>query len=82
MLPAELKKYFWDCSFEELTIEKYPKFIIERILNYGKESEIKWLRKNVDGDYFKNIALTSRRLDRKTANYWKKYFRINEKNNK
>lgn len=80
MLPVELKKYFWDCDFKELTIEKYPKFIIERILNYGKEKEIKWLRENIEEDYFKNVALTSRRLDRKTANYWKKYFQINSNN--
>jgi len=80
MLPEEFKKYFWDCSFEELTLEKYPKFIIERILNYGNEKEIEWLRENIDEDYFRNIALTSRRLDRKTSNYWNKYFQIKDNN--
>lgn len=70
----DLKIYFWDCDFTELSIEKYPKFIIERILNYGKENEIEWLRSKVDAEFFKNVALTSRRLDRKTANYWTKHF--------
>ena len=70
----DLKIYFWDIDFEELSIEKYPKFIIERILNFGKEEEIEWLRSKVDEEFFKNVAMTSRRLDRKTSNYWVKHF--------
>ena len=69
-----LKKYFWDCNFEDLTLEKHPEFIIERILNFGTEEEIEWLKKNVNKEKFKIIALSSRRLDRKTANYWKRHY--------
>ncbi len=76
----DLKKYFWDCEFTELSLEKYPKFIVERILNFGKENEVMWLRENVDEEFFRNVALTSRRLDRKTANYWQKYYQFYKEN--
>lgn len=70
----ELKKYFWDCDFEELSMEKYSKFIIERVLNFGNAKEVRWLIENTDEGIFKKVATSSRRLDRKTANYWKKYY--------
>ena len=73
----ELKKYIWDCRFEELSIEKYAKFIIERVLNFGNDKDIQWLRQNTDAEFFKSVAISSRRLDRKTANYRKKYYIYN-----
>lgn len=70
-LPQSFRKYFWDCDFNELSVDKYPKFIIERILNYGTLSDIEWIKRSVSEAYFKKIATESRRLDKRTLNYWK-----------
>ena len=70
-LPSKLKKYFWDCDFEELTLEKYPFFIAERILNLGDEYSVKWLLKNVSKEQLKNVVDNSRNLTKKTKNYWR-----------
>ena len=70
-LPEGFRKYFWDCNFKDLSIDKYPKFIIERILDYGTLKDIKWIKQSVSGTYFKRIATESRRLGKRTLNYWK-----------
>jgi len=74
-----MKIYFWDCDFAELSLEQYSKFITERVLTYGNMRDIKWLFSNLPSGLIQEIVLTSRRLDRKTANFWKQYFR-EEKN--
>jgi hypothetical protein len=78
MLPVEFKKYFWDCDFKELSIDSYPRFIAERLLVYGNTKDIKWLRTHISEDIFLNIATSSRRLDKRTLNFWKKYFGIGQ----
>ena len=34
-IPEEFRKYFWDVDYDDLSLKKYPKFIAERILNFG-----------------------------------------------
>ena len=70
-LPQELQKYFWDVAFDELTIDKYPRFIAERILNYGDLNAIKWLLTWSDKHYIRTIVDKSRNLNAKTRNYWR-----------
>ncbi|GBE16826.1 hypothetical protein BMS3Abin15_00650 [bacterium BMS3Abin15] len=73
-LPSSLKKYFWDCDFDSLTLEKYGKFIVERILSYGNLHDIKWLFAHMEENQIRDTVLASRRLDKKTLNYWKTFF--------
>lgn len=70
LLPAEFQKYFWDVSFSDLTLEKYPRFIAERILNFGDLNGIKWLLSRTDLNFIKTIVENSRNLNAKTRNYW------------
>jgi hypothetical protein len=70
-LPEELQKYFWDVDFGELNIEKYPRFIAERILNYSDLNGIKWLLSWADISFIRVIVDNSRNLNTKTRNYWR-----------
>jgi hypothetical protein len=70
-LPEDFKKYFWDCDFSKLSFKKYKFFITERILNLGNEKSLKWLLKQVDKSFIKEIVNKSRNLDKKTKNFWK-----------
>ena len=69
-LPGEFQKYFWDVAFDELTIEKYPRFIAERILNYGDVNGIKWLLSRTDKDFIRTLIENSRNINAKTKNFW------------
>ena len=70
-MPEELRKYFWDVAFDELNTEKYPRFIAERILNYGDLNGIKWLLSWADNSFIRAIVNNSRNLNAKTRNYWR-----------
>lgn len=70
-LPEEFRKYFWDCEFDELSIEKYPKFIAERVLNFGDINSVKFLLSKIDIELIKMIISTSRNLNNKTQNFWR-----------
>jgi hypothetical protein len=69
-LPKRYKKYFWDCDFNELTLEKYTFFISERILNYGNKESVKWLLNHISLELLNNVVSRSKNLDKKTRNYW------------
>ncbi|MFZ2339455.1 MAG: hypothetical protein WAW07_06985 [Bacteroidales bacterium] len=70
-LPGEFKRYFWDVVFDDLTIEKYPRFIAERLLNYGDLNAIKWLLSWTDRKFILTLVDNSRNLNPKSRNYWK-----------
>jgi len=70
LIPGEFQKYFWDVNFSDLTMEKYPRFIAERILNYGDLDGIKWLLSQTDRNFLKTLIKSSRNLNAKTKNYW------------
>jgi hypothetical protein len=70
-IPETLRKYFWDVAYEDLSLEKYPKFIAERILNFGDLDAVKWLQSVLDKDFIRSVIINSRNLNPKTKNYWK-----------
>jgi hypothetical protein len=69
-LPPQLKRYFWDVTFDELTFEKYPRFIAERLLNYSDIEAVRWLLSVVDRQFIKSLLRDSRNLNAKTRNFW------------
>jgi hypothetical protein len=73
-IPSTLKKYFWDCDFNELSLENHRTFIVERLLMFGNTRDIQWILSKIPLEIFKNIIHKSRRLDNKTRNFWEFYF--------
>jgi len=69
-IPEEFKRYFWDVSFDKLSLKKNRQFVTERILNYGGLKEIKWLLSCTDKPFIKSVIKKSHNLNSKTKNYW------------
>jgi hypothetical protein len=69
-IPEEFQKYFWDVAFKDLSLEKYSRFIAERILNYGDLESVRWLIVTVGMDFISSVVKTSRNLNPKTLNFW------------
>jgi hypothetical protein len=69
-IPEHFRKYFWDCEFDDLTMDQYAFFITERILNFGNMESVKWLLRQIDEEFLKTVVRKSRNLDKKTRNYW------------
>lgn len=70
-IPARFKKYFWDCDFNNLSLQEYEFFICERILNFGNMDSVKWLLSVMDQARLKDVVEKSRNLNKKTRNYWR-----------
>jgi len=69
-LPSTFKVYFWDCDFDQLSLQQYPRFIIERILNFGDDNAVRWLLQHAEPILIQRIIENSRNLTKKTRNYW------------
>jgi len=78
LIPKFLKKYFWDVDFSKLDKKNYSQFIIERILEYGDERAIKWMRENFKLNKIKSVLQQSKNLSRKSANFWRFIFSLNK----
>lgn len=69
-LPNFLKKYFWEVEFEKINLQKSKIYILRRILEYGDEKAVIWMRKNFKMSEIKNALSNFRGYSQKTANFW------------
>ena len=69
-LPLFLKKYFWDVDFKTLDVKKHAVYIIERILEYGDEKAVIWLKKNMPIEIIRKTLINCRSLSPQSANLW------------
>ena len=77
-LPQFLKKYFWDVDFSKLNKKTHSQFVIERILEYGDEKAVRWMRRNFKLNEIKKVVCNSRNLSLKSANFWQFIFNLNK----
>jgi hypothetical protein len=69
-LPFFIKKFFWDFDFDTLNKDDYQQFIIARILEYGDERAMGWMKNSFQVDELKNVVRSSRELSSKSAVFW------------
>ena len=69
-LPGFLKKYFWDTDFTRIDPERSRIYIIRRIMEYGDQKAVAWMRKNYPKAEMRDVLLRFRGLSRKSARFW------------
>lgn len=72
-LPSFLNKYFWGDNLDKINLKDHKKYIAKTILSIGDIHAFKWLKDNFDKSFIKGL-LSSRRIDRKSKNFWKLYY--------
>ncbi len=77
-LPKELWKYFWDVKAEELDIEKWPKHVIPRLMDYGDTAAVRWMQIEYGDDLIRDTLKTMRGISRPSAYYWSKLLGVNK----
>ncbi|MFB3906362.1 MAG: hypothetical protein ACE15E_23200 [Acidobacteriota bacterium] len=60
----------WDVDLETFEPRSYPEFTIFRLLEFGDEKAIAWLRAEFPSDQIEEVVRTERRLSRRSANFW------------
>lgn len=79
-LPRFLKKYFWDADFKKISITKNSQDLVARILEYGDEKAIRWMRKKYSKQEVENLLSRSRAVSPKSANFWALVFNLDKRN--
>jgi hypothetical protein len=80
-IPQRFHKLFWDVSPANLQWQEHKYFIIARFLNFGTIEALQWLEQRYRFMAEMPALLNSthaRKLDKKTLNFWKQYFDLNE----
>lgn len=74
--PSHLKPIFWDIDFGKLDVKKYPRYVIERVLEYGDLPQVRWMLKAYPRPKIKEVVKQSRQLSLKSANFWADYYQL------
>ena len=61
---------FWDTDPEKIDVEKNAQYIIERILDFGRDEEVKWLKAHYDKSLVRNVVSKSRSIRPETKKLW------------
>lgn len=70
MIPRNLRALFWDVNWETFDPFSYPDYTIARLLEFGDEEAVKWLRQTFTVEAIKGVIANERRLSRRSANFW------------
>lgn len=61
---------FWDTNPEWIDLKKNAQYIIERVLDFGRDNEVRWLRKTYEPGQIKKVVENSRSLRPETKALW------------
>lgn len=61
---------FWDTNPDKIDIQKNAQYIIERVLDFGRDAEVSWLWQTYDKSLLKKVVTQSRSLRSSTKTLW------------
>jgi succinate dehydrogenase flavin-adding protein (antitoxin of CptAB toxin-antitoxin module) len=71
-IPDYIKRLFWDCNPDEVSLTQHRSFVIHRILDDGDWDAIQWLRRTIGDDAIREWieARHGRGLSPRTLRFW------------
>jgi hypothetical protein len=76
VIPQHARLLFWDVQADTFEPQSYPRFTIGRVLEYGDEEDVRWMRRSFDVDQIVDVLRTDRRLTPLSANFWALHFGV------
>lgn len=61
---------FWDTNPKSLDIKKHAKYIIERIMDFGNDEEVRWMRKQYSKELIAEVCKASKILHPSSRTLW------------
>ena len=65
------RSLFWDINPATLDAKRHAVYIIERILDYGTDEEVRWMYRNYSRELIRDVVNRSRVLRPETLQLWK-----------
>ena len=78
MVPNTLQSLFWDTNLATFQPLAYPDYTIFRVLEYGDDEAIAWLRETFNSTEIRRVIRAERRLSPKSATFWALIYGIRE----
>ena len=70
MVPAPVRTLFWDTDLSVFEPASYPDYVIFRVLEFGDDLAVEWLRKTFSAEEIRRVLRTERRLSPKSGTFW------------
>ena len=61
---------FWDVNPKTIDLKKHAQYVIERVLDFGNDKEVRWMYHYYDTSLLKQVVSKSRLLRPRTKNLW------------
>lgn len=62
VIDNHLRRFFWDVNMESFDPHVYPEYTIFRLLEFGDEQAVAWLRSEFSRGQIEKVLRTERRL--------------------
>jgi hypothetical protein len=70
MIPRHLHPLFWDTNLNTFNPVAHPDYTILRVLEYGDEDAVSWLRETFSEAEIRRVLSGEGRLSEKSATFW------------
>lgn len=61
---------FWDTNPRKLDIHKNATYIVERIMDFGYDNEVRWMRKTYPVKFLREVLSKSKVIHPSSRNLW------------
>ncbi|PIR86741.1 MAG: hypothetical protein COU11_04505 [Candidatus Harrisonbacteria bacterium CG10_big_fil_rev_8_21_14_0_10_49_15] len=65
------QELFWDVDPKTIDPKKHARYIIERILDFGNDKEVRWMRRTYKMELIRDVVERSRALHPQTKSLWR-----------
>ncbi len=75
-IPTNLQHLFWDVNLETFEPREFPVYTISRVLEFGNEKAVAWLKENFTESEIQHVIKSDKRLSPKSAHFWSLIFGV------
>jgi hypothetical protein len=68
--PLEKQVLFWDVDPKTIDSEKHAKYIIERIVDFGSDDDVRWMWKRYSKEFIHDTVVNSRGIRPRSRALW------------
>jgi len=61
---------FWDTDPKKIDLQKNAQYVIERVLDFGRDAEVRWMWHTYDKNKISEVVSQSRSLRPRTKALW------------
>ena len=81
-LPKFLYPLFWDIDPKKCDIDQHPRYVIERVMDWGDLPHVRWMLKNFSKKQLQETICQTRNIFKTSAPFWANYLKVDPEKTK